>query len=147
MVLGPTLWVLNLVLPVLIDSKYLRVVGDALPFVAAAGCEAARLVLILLTLESLARQAKDPNSATHAGRNVIVTGLVCGGAAVASPLVFVVVEGEMRRSARYILPLTAVLVCSGYAFMSLLAGLAAHNTHKDLAVRAARAARRRDEDE
>lgn len=143
--LGTTLWVLHLVLPVLVYSKSLRLGSDAWPFVAAAGCEVARLVLVLLTLQSLARQAKDPNSATRAGRNVVVTGMVCGGAAVVYLLVFlVVVEGEMRRSARYVLPLTGILVCGGYALMSLLAALAAHDTHSGLAMQAARAARRRD---
>lgn len=140
MLLATMLWVLDAVLPVLIYAgKGSGAGGEAFLFVAAAGFEVARCILVCLTIKALATSAKDYDAADKAGMGAMMTGIVCGAAAgIALVAVVLVVEGKMMKSAQYIAGLAGAAIFAGYAFMVLPAALAANAAKDSLAYRARR---------
>ncbi len=135
--LGTAIWILDVVLPALIYAPKGADFGEGILFVLAGVCELARMILVCLTLKSLATAAKDHDSAQKAGMDVIVTCIVCGAAAAVALLVVVILDAaKLGRSSIYIAGLAATAICAGYAFMSFMVTLAANDTKNGLARRA-----------
>lgn len=120
----------DMVLPFLIYSKTTGGLSGEFTIVVLAGvCEIARLILVMLTLRSLAEAARDTDAGGKCQSAVMIASAVMGGAAILVLLaIVIVVESKMTTGARHLMGATMTLVYLGYALMLVPAAMAAMDT-------------------
>jgi phage FluMu protein Com len=144
--LGTVIWVPDIVLPALIYGAGSGGgggsgggSGEVILLILAGACEIARMIMVCVTIKSLAAAAKDSYSAEKAGRGVMVTCVVCGAAAIGFTLLVVIIDATKSLNAlRYLGSLGVTAIWVGYALMALTGALAALSTKDSLARRARR---------
>jgi LSD1 subclass zinc finger protein len=144
--LGTSIWILDLLLPGLIYGGAAGgASGELILMVLAGACELTRMIMVCLTLKAMATAAKDYTAADKSGKSVMVTCVVCGAAAIGSLLLVVILNAmgppTSRSSAKFMLTLGGlgmVAICVGYALMALTGAFAAMETKDSMASRARR---------
>lgn len=124
-----TLPALDLFIPMLIYNS--RGFGEFIVVVLAGACEAARLILVLLSLQAAARAARDYEAAERGKLGVMVSSFVMGGVAVVVLIVVVIIAESKFTSIRTVANIglgTVVLVYLAYTLMALPCALAANET-------------------
>lgn len=108
-------------------------IGDVILFFLASACDIARLILVLLTLKAMADAARSYQAAGKLAIGVKSVAIVCGSFFFVTILVAVIIiEGELRSSARHVGSLTLLLLMLTHCLMMILPALGALQTAGDL---------------
>jgi hypothetical protein len=131
-----TLPALDTFLPLLFyNSKAMT--GDYIVVVIAGACEAARLIVLLFTLKSLASAARDFEASEKSGYGVMIVAAVMGGVALLALLVVIIFEEGKFKNVSTIINLAMGMVFFmylAYTLMMLSPAIAAFGT-KDACAR------------
>lgn len=128
---------LDFALPGLVYGS--KAFGRVVLFFLAAGCELARLILVLLALRSMAEVAKAYPAGEKARLGAVVVSIVCGAAALLALVAAVIVfEGKLTKSAKDVAGATLLLIMLAHSLMMVLPALAALQTSAGFARKAGR---------
>ena len=100
--------------------------GDIIMFLLASACDIARLILVMLTLKTMAEAAKAHDGADKCRIGAKAVAIVCGSAIVLTLFIaIIVVEGEMRKAARHLAGFTFLAIMLSHCLMMILPALGA----------------------
>ena len=118
----------DLLLPGLIYGS--KAVGSEFIFaVLTGGTEIARLILVLLMIQAMARAGRDNYAAEKCTTGITIASIVCGAVALVTVLITVIViEGKLVGSATTLAGLTLVGGYTAYTLMLIVPGMAAVET-------------------
>ena len=127
--LGTSIVPAEFTMPTIIyGSKFLGKsgLGDFIMFLLASACDIARLILVMLTLKTMAEAAKANDGADKCRIGAKAVAIVCGSAIVLTLFIaIIVVEGEMRKAARHFAGFTLLAIMLSHCLMMILPALGA----------------------
>lgn len=101
-------------------------IGDIILFLLASACDIARLILVMLTLRTMAEAAKAHNAADKCRIGAKTVAIVCGSAIFLTLFVAIImVEGEMRKSGPHFVGFTLLTIMLSHCLMMILPALGA----------------------
>ncbi len=126
--LGTSIVPAEFTMPTIIyGSKLLgKGLGNIIMFPLASACDIARLILVMLTLKTMAEAAKAHDGADKCRIGAKTVAIVCGSAIVLTLfIVIIVVEGEMGKAARHFAGFTFLVIMLSHCLMMILPALGA----------------------
>ena len=101
-------------------------IGDIIMFLLASACDIARLILVMLTLKTMAEAAKAHDAADKCRIGAKTVAIVCGSAIFLTLFIaIIIIEGEMRKSAQHFAGFTFLTIMLSHCLMMILPALGA----------------------
>lgn len=137
LIFATTLPFLDSFLPTLVYSSR-NIDGEYLVIILAGVCEVVRLIFSLITIRSVAAEAKDYQAAERAQLGIVATSIIVGGGLILMLLVCVMINEADFSNLKAIIGLglgTFFILCVAYTAMLLVPALTAGSTRSSLSRR------------